>query len=111
MIEARNDIPKARECHMALRRLIIDHAGGWHDKLALRKLGELCRAALSALNDRDCIDSIGRLEDLAENFFSDDAHYQWRRPGMIGVATLKMEMLKTLAGLRSRIASMEIEGN
>src|SRR3954471_12300529 len=109
MARPHRDFAGARECHAALRALVIEHPGGWHDEIALRKANDLCRTALSAVNDMDCIAHIGRLEDLARELFSEGAHEKWQQPGMLGVAVLKLEMLKTLLALRSQLAYLEGE--
>jgi hypothetical protein len=94
---------------VSLRELVMGHPGCRTDEVSLRKVQDLCRTALSVTNDGACVEIIGKLEDLAHDLLSEEGHYKWERPGMLGVAALKLEILKTLVAFRGRVATMEAE--
>src|SRR3954463_2273248 len=109
MTSASADFNLARRCHEALRQVTINHPGGFADLIALRTVQDLCRSAMSAINDSQCIEEMGRIEDLARDLFSEDGHYKWAREGMIGPAVLKLNILKALVAFRSRVAHLHAQ--
>jgi hypothetical protein len=109
MSARRHNFDLARQCHSALCELVIAHPGGRLDEPALRKTLDLCRTALSAVNDAQCIAPLGEVEDLATELFFDREHLQPQRPGMAGIASLKMEILKALATFRARVGTLQLD--
>jgi len=88
------DLDLARKHCEDMRELVARHAGGARDERALQKLQQSCRAATSAVGDRECRERAGALEDYACELF-------------IGAGHFKAEMLRELDALVARIAALE----
>ena len=56
------DLEKARECHAALREILIHHPGGWADRDALHRLEKLAWQAMTAVKDAECQEKMGIVE-------------------------------------------------
>jgi hypothetical protein len=109
MSTRRHNFDLARQCYSALRELVITRPGGRFDEPALRKALDLCRTALSAVNDAQCIAPLGKVEDLATELFSDREHLQSQHLDMVGITSLKMEVLKALATFRARVGALQLD--
>ena len=88
------DLDIARKHCQEIRELVARHPGGACDERALQKLQQACRAATSAVSDRECRERAGALEDYACEVFA-------------GAAEFRREMLDELEGLAARIAALE----
>lgn len=90
-----------------LRQFVMNYDAGRADEAALRTVNELCQRLLNAANDSTCRQAIERIEALAANLFSGDAHRNWDRPGQPGIIHLKQLILRELIGLRLRLRRIE----
>jgi hypothetical protein len=72
----------------------MSHPGGARDERSLQKVQQSCRAATSAVGDRECRERAGAVEDYACELF-------------VGADHLKSEMLRELDALLARIAALE----
>lgn len=87
------DLDIARKHCEDIRELLERHPGGATDYHALQKLQRCCRGASSALNDRECRDRAGAVEDYACEVFT-------------GAAQFRREILQELDALMARIAAI-----
>ena len=88
------DLDIARRHCQEIRDRVVGHPGGVRDDRALQKVQQSCRAATSAVGDRECRERAGAVEDYACELF-------------IGADHLKSEMLRELDALIARLAALE----
>ena len=88
------DLDIARQHCQEIRDLVQRHPGGARDERALQKLQQACRAATSAVSDRECRERAGAVEDYACEVFA-------------GAVEFRQEMLGELDALLARIAALE----
>src|SRR4030095_8902011 len=74
-----NDIQKALEIQLQLRRVFDLHAGGSKDRSGLQRVRELCDLATRATTDQFCRGKLGQVETLADALFSDRKNQKWAR--------------------------------
>ena len=89
------DLDIARKHCQEIRALVSHHPCGARDERALQKLQQACRAATSAVSDRECRERAGSVEDYACEVFA-------------GAVEFRREMLDELDGLLARIAALEM---
>ena len=88
------DLDLARQQCQQIRELASRHAGGTRDDRALQRVQQACRAASSALNDRECRERAGAVEDYACEVFA-------------GAAEFRGELLSELDALLARIGALQ----
>ena len=88
------DLDIARKHCQEIRELATSHAGGARDERALQKVQQACRAATSAVGDRECREHAGAVEDYACEVFA-------------GAVEFRQEMLRELGALLARLAALE----
>ena len=93
-----SDIDEARAQHAAIKQIVERHAGKAADYRALRRVLELCRRAVVAVEDRYCREKMRLVEDFAAELFSQAAMRE---------AFLKREILNALELFHSRLYSLE----
>ncbi len=88
------DLDIARKHCQEIRALATSHAGEARDERALQKVQRACRAATSAVSDRECRERAGAVEDYACEVFA-------------GAVEFRQEMLQELGALVARLAALE----
>jgi hypothetical protein len=88
------DLDIARQHCQEIRELVTRHPGGTRDERALQKVQQACRAATSAVSDRECREHAGAVEDYACEVFA-------------GAAEFRPEMLQELSAILARLAALE----
>jgi len=88
------DLDTARKHCQEIRGLVSRHPCGARDERALQRVQQACRAATSAVSDRECRERAGAVEDYACEIFA-------------GAVEFRREMLDELEALVGRIAALE----
>ncbi len=88
------DLDLARQQCQHIRELAARHAGGTRDDRALQRVQQACRAASSALNDRECRERAGAVEDYACEVFA-------------GAAEFRGELLSEVDALLARTGALQ----
>lgn len=88
------DLDIARQQFQEIRELAVRHTGGTRDDRALQRVQQACRAASSALGDRECRERAGAVEDYACEVFA-------------GAAEFRGELLSELEALLARIGALQ----
>jgi hypothetical protein len=88
------DLDIARKQCQEIRDLVARHPGGAQDYRALQKLQQSCRAASSAVSDRECREHAGAIEDYACELFA-------------GVDLWKRELARELDALLARLDALQ----
>lgn len=88
------DLDLARSQCREIRELVSRHPGGAQDYRALQKVQQCCRAATSAVGDRECRERAGAIEDYACELFS-------------GADLWKRELSQEIDALLARLALLE----
>jgi len=88
------DLDIARKHCQEIRALVSRHTGDTRDERALQQVQRACRAATSAVSDRECREHAGAVEDYACEVFA-------------GAAEFRQEMLHELGALLARLAALE----
>jgi hypothetical protein len=101
------DLEKARECHGALREILIHHPGGWADKEALVKIEKLAWQAMTLVKDAECQEKMGIVEHYAAALYSEAEHHKWRMNSLPGADFLRLQMLRALVAFHSRLFAIE----
>ncbi|MGQ0543930.1 MAG: hypothetical protein ACT4P3_01170 [Betaproteobacteria bacterium] len=104
---AYEDLDAAQVHCQAIRGLIIHHVGGWRDDVVLRNLYGACQALAATVVDRQCRRHVGVIEDYAGQLYSERAHLAWARGHTSGADYLRLQILRELDGLRSRLYEIE----
>ena len=85
-----NDIQKALELQLQLRRVFDLHAGGTKDRSGLQRVRELCDLAARATTDQICRGKLTQVQTLADALYSDRKNQKWARsPSRAGVRPLR----------------------
>jgi hypothetical protein len=101
------DIEKARDCHAALREILIHHPGGWADKEALYRVEKLAWQAMTAVRDAECQEKMGVVEHYAAALYSESEHHNWRMSSLPGADFLRLQILRALVAFHSRLYAIE----
>ena len=101
------DLDDARKQHAALLEIIIHNGGGWADTGSLRRVMELCRAAVSAIDDAECRENVKIIAQCAAELFSEQAHRKWDRGSLSGADFLRLEIMRALHSFSRRLADIE----
>lgn len=101
------DLDAAERQYHALRELIIHHPGGWRDESSLQRLRKICRAANAAVEDLECREHIGAVEDYACGLYSETGHRKWALGNMSGADLLRLRILRELSSFQGRLAFLE----
>jgi len=99
------DIQRAREGHTALQRIIRAHAGERADLRALRRVVDLCRDVIEAIDDDYCREKVRVVAEYAAELLSRDEHPA--RGAIAGVEFLHQQIHGALELLESRLYSLE----
>lgn len=92
-----SDIDDARAQHVALKQIVVRHAGR-ADRRALQRVLELCRRAAAAIDDGYCRDKLRQVEEFAaEMFLYGESRTQF----------LRQRILDALELFGSRLYSLE----
>jgi len=102
-----SDLDDARKHHAALLEIFIHNTGGWADRESLRKIVELCRAAVSAIDDSECGENVRAIAECAAKLFSEQAHRKRDSGSMSGADSLRLEILRALHSFKRRLAEIE----
>jgi hypothetical protein len=101
------DLEKARECHAALREILIHHPGGWADRDALHRLEKLAWQAMTAVKDAECQEKMGIVEHYGAALYSEAEHHKWRMASLPGADFLRLQILRALVAFHSRLFALE----
>jgi hypothetical protein len=99
-----NDIQKALEVQLQLRRVFDLHAGGTKDPGGLQRVRELCDLAARATSDQVCRGKLAQVETLADALYSDRKNQKWARSARrSGVAPLRNRIFDALDAFDARL--------
>ena len=99
-----NDIQKALEVQLQLRRVFDLHAGGMKDRGGLQRVRELCDLAARATSDQVCRGKLAQVETLADALYSDRKNQKWARSvRRSGVAPLRSQIFGALDAFDARL--------
>src|SRR5918994_3682814 len=101
------DLEKARECHAALREILIHHPGGWADKDALHRIEKLAWQGMTLMKDAECQEKMGIVEHYAASLYSESEHHKWRMSSLPGADFLRLQILRALVAFHSRLFAIE----
>ncbi|HXM81225.1 MAG TPA: hypothetical protein VN929_04790 [Burkholderiales bacterium] len=101
------DFGAARKHYQVMREVIIHHPGGWPDDPSIRQMQQSCRAALRAVEDRECAAYIEAIEGYAADLFSEVDHRRWTRKQMTGADFLRLQILRELEAFHARLLTLE----
>lgn len=88
------DLDIARRQCAEIRDLVARHPGGAQDYRALQKVQHSCRAASSAVSDRECREHAGAIEDYACELFA-------------GADLWKHELAREIDALLARLSMLQ----
>jgi hypothetical protein len=91
-----------------LRELVIHNPGGWRDEHSLQRLQTLCRAANAAVDDPECKQRLGPIEDYGCELYSDGGHQKWARGHLSGTDHLRLKILRELNAFNERLSCLEV---
>ena len=99
-----NDIQKALELQLQLRRVFDLHAGGTKDRSGLQRVRELCDLASRATSDQFCRGKLAQVQTLADALYSDRKNQKWARSAQrSGVRPLRNRIFDALDAFDSRL--------
>ena len=102
-----NDIQKALEVQLQLRRVFDLHAGGTKDRGGLQRVRELCDLAARATSDQVCRGKLAQVQTLADALYSDRKNQKWARSARrSGVAPLRNRIFDALDAFDARLRDM-----
>lgn len=101
------DLDDARKHHAALLEIMIHNVGGRADRALLRRIIELCRAAISSIEDSQCGEHVKLIADCAAKLFSEHRHQEWDRGSVSGADFLRLETMRALHSFRRRLDEIE----
>jgi hypothetical protein len=101
------DLDEARKHYAALKDIFASRTGAEADPEALRRVEEHCWAATAALDDAYCREEIGIVGDYAAGVFSAGKERRWEQSPLSGTEFLRVQILKALDALHSRVYSIE----
>ena len=99
------DIQRARHGQSALQLIIQSHAGDRADLRALRRMVDLCRDVIEAVDDDYCREKVRVIAEYAAELLSHDEHRA--RGAIAGVEFLRQQIHGALELLESRLYSLE----
>ena len=99
------DIQRAREGQAALQRIIDGYAGPGADLRKLRRVVDLCREVLDAIDDDYCREKIRQIAEYPAELLSQAEHRA--RGAISGVDFLRQQIRAALELLESRLYSLE----
>ena len=99
-----NDIQKALELQLQLRRVFDLHAGGTKDRSGLQRVRELCDLASRATADQFCRGKLAQVQTLADALYSDRKNQKWARSAQrSGVRPLRNRIFDALDAFDARL--------
>src|SRR4029079_15735808 len=102
-----NDIQKALELQLQLRRVFDLHAGGTKDRSGLQRVRELCDLAARATTDQICRGKLTQVQTLADALYSDRKNQKWARSARrSGVQPLRGRIFDALNAFDERLRDM-----
>jgi len=102
-----NDIQKALELQLQLRRVFDLHAGGTKDRSGLQRVRELCDLAARATTDQICRGKLTQVQTLADALYSDRKNQKWARSARrSGVQPLRGRIFDALNAFDERVRDM-----
>lgn len=105
------DLEIGRRSYQAMRELVIHRTGGFRDEPSWRKLQDLCRTAFAAVDDLECKEHVGAVEDFGADLYSDAGHQKWARKQMSGADFVRLQVLKELDAFYTRVFALEAMRN
>lgn len=105
------DLERACDLCAKLRELIIHRSGGWDDAQARRKLQVYCRGIEAEADDDECRQRTQRLLEQGAALFSPDGHAKFALRSTPGADFLRLQMLREIDALQSRLVAMEAARN
>lgn len=101
------DLDEVRKRYVALRDLFIRNPGGWEDHATRERVKELCKAALTLIEDAECAQHLRAVESRAAELYSQDGHRRWVRKTMSGADYLRLQILIVLEMLNTRLFMLD----
>ena len=102
-----DDIQRALEVQLQLRRVFDLHAGGMKDRGGLQRVRELCDLAARATSDQVCRGKLAQVETLADALYSDRKNQKWARSARrSGVQPLRGRIFDALNAFDERLRDM-----
>lgn len=102
------DLNAAHRHYHGLRELVIHYPGGWRDGHSLQRLQTICRAASAAVEDPECKERLGAIEDYGCELYSDGGHQKWLRGQLSGTDYLRLKILRELNAFNERLSCLEV---
>jgi hypothetical protein len=102
------DLDAGHRHYHGLRELVIHNPGGWRDEHSLQRLQTICRAANAAVEDPECRDRLGAIEDYGCELYSDGGHQKWTRGHLPGTDYLRLKILRELNAFNERLSCLEV---
>jgi hypothetical protein len=98
------DIQRALELQLQLRRVFDLHAGGSKDRGGLQRVRELCDLASRATSDQFCRGKLAQVQTLADALYSDRKNQKWARSARrSGVQPLRGRIFGALDAFDARL--------
>jgi hypothetical protein len=102
------DLGAGHRHYYGLRVLVIHNPGGWRDEHSLQRLQTLCRAANAAVDDPECKERLGAIEDYGCELYSDGDHQKWARGHLSGTDHLRLKILRELNAFNEHLSCLEV---
>ena len=97
------DLDYAQHYLILLNDLLATMEGGCSRPGALAQTAFLCGEAKGVLRDLMWQDHLDDLKSFAKALFSDEEHASWAKGDLTGVEYLRVQLLKTLNALTTRL--------
>ena len=101
------DLDYAQHYLILLSDLLATAEGGRYWPRVRAQVAFLCRAAKGALADLVWQDHMDDVASFAQALYSDDEHMGWARGDLTGVEHLRVQVLKTLNALSTRLTLLK----
>jgi len=101
------DLEQAREQIGVVQDLLAERLGGNDDPVLLGTLELLLGSAARSLGDTLFYQRLFELRTYAQALFSEQAHVSWGRAPLTGAEYLRLQLLKTLNALTTRLQTIE----
>jgi hypothetical protein len=98
-----SDLDYAQHYLILLTDLLAAIEGGRHWPGPMARMAFLCREAKAALSDLMWQDHLDDIRTFAHALFSDEEHACWAKGDLTGVEYLRVQVLKTLNQLSTRL--------
>jgi len=98
-----SDLAYAQHYLILLSDLLATAEGGRYWPRVRAQVAFLCKAGKAALSDLVWQDHLDDISNFAQALYSDEEHIGWARGDLTGVEYLRVQVLKTLNALGTRL--------